>query len=61
MAIDVSVQYNDGGFLLDIIVLTLCDYIGEPFRYHEESYLNILIIFPPKVDAQKVSMRSDFS
>ena len=30
MAISVSVQYN-GGLLPDIILLTLCDYIGEPF------------------------------
>ena len=30
MVINVSVQYN-GGLLPDIIVLTLCDYIGEPF------------------------------
>ena len=29
MVINVSVQYN-GGFLPDIIVLTLFDYIGEP-------------------------------
>ena len=29
------VQYN-GGLLPDIILLTLCDYIGEAFRYHEE-------------------------
>ena len=30
MAIDVSVQYN-GGFLPEIILLTQCDNIGEPF------------------------------
>ena len=30
MVINVSVQYN-GGLLPDIILLTLCDYIGEPF------------------------------
>ena len=30
MAINVSVQYN-GGLLPDIILLTLCNYIGEPF------------------------------
>ena len=30
MVIHVSVQYN-GGFLSDIILLTLCDYIGKPF------------------------------
>ena len=27
----VSVQYN-GGLLLEIILLTLCDYIGNPFN-----------------------------
>ena len=47
MAIDVSVQYN-GGFFPDIIMLTLlCDYIGEPFRYHED-FLSLQQIFPPK-------------
>ena len=35
MVIHVSIQYN-GGFLPDIILLTLCDYIGETFYYHEE-------------------------
>ena len=30
MVINVSVQYN-GGLLPDIILLTLCDSIGEPF------------------------------
>ena len=30
MLINVSVQYN-GGLLPDIILLTLWDYIGEPF------------------------------
>ena len=30
MAINGSVQYN-GGLLPDIILLTLCDSIGEPF------------------------------
>ena len=30
MAINVSVQYN-GGLLPDILLLTLCDYIGELF------------------------------
>ena len=30
MVIDVSVQCN-GGLLPDIIMLTLCDSIGEPF------------------------------
>ena len=30
MVINISVQYN-GGLLPDIILSTLCDYIGEPF------------------------------
>ena len=30
MVINVSVQYN-GGFLPENMLLTLCDYIGEPF------------------------------
>ena len=30
MEINVSVQYN-GGLLPDIILLTRCSYIGEPF------------------------------
>ena len=46
MAINVSVQYN-GGFLPDIILLTLHDYIGEPFGYHEE-FLSLQPKFPPK-------------
>ena len=33
MVINISVQYN-GWLLLDIILLTLCDYIGEPFKCH---------------------------
>ena len=54
----VRVPYN-GGLLPDII-LTLCDYIGKPFRYHEE-FLSLQPMFPPKssifplrMDAQKV-------
>ena len=31
MVINVSVQCNNGGLLPDIILLTLCDSIGEPF------------------------------
>ena len=60
MAINaVSVQYN-GGLLPDIILLTLCDYIGESFTmksfrpYSQCSHLNILAIFFLRVDAQKV-------
>ena len=60
MVINVSVQYN-GGLLPDIILLTLCGYIGEPLWYHEE-FLSLQPMFPPKpldifplkVDAQKV-------
>ena len=45
--------YN-GGFLLEIILLTLllCDYIGEPFLYHVEVFVltaaNVLI--PPRLN-----------
>ena len=46
MVINVSVQYN-GGLLLDIILLTLCDSIGEPFQYHVE-FLSLQPMFPPK-------------
>ena len=46
MAINVSVQYN-GGLLPDIMMLTRCDYIGEPFRYHEE-VLSLQPMFSPK-------------
>ena len=67
MEINVSVQYN-GGLLPDIILLTRCGYIGEPVQYHEE-VLSLQPMFPPKsldifplkLDAQKVWMRSDFS
>ena len=46
MAINVSVQYN-GGLLLDIILLTQCYSIGNPFKCHQEVlYLQPLI--PPK-------------
>ena len=31
MVINVSVQQYNGGFLPEIILLTLCDYLGEPF------------------------------
>ena len=46
MAINVSVQYN-GGLLSDIILLNPCDYIGEPFSYHEE-LVSLQPTFPPK-------------
>ena len=46
MAINVSVPYS-GGLLPDIILLlTLCDYIGEPFRYSED-FLSLQPMFPP--------------
>ena len=46
MVINVSVQCN-GGLLPDIILLTLCDSIGEPFQYHVE-LLSLQPMFPPK-------------
>ena len=46
MVINVSVQCN-GGLLPDIILLTLCDSIGEPFKYHVE-FLSQQSMFPPK-------------
>ena len=69
MTINVSVQYN-GGFLPDIILLTLCYYhrgtrsnTMNSFFFVLAAYfcshLNVLTIFPPYLgDAQKVSMRS---
>ena len=44
MVIYASVQYN-GGLLPDIILLILCDSIGEPF-YVE--FLSLQPTFPPK-------------
>ena len=46
MVINVSVPYN-GGFLPEIILLTLCDRIGEPFQYHVE-LLSFQPMFPTK-------------
>ena len=46
MAIIVSVHYS-GGLLPDIILLTLCDYIGEPFWYREK-FLFLQPMFQPK-------------
>ena len=46
--LNARVQYN-GGLLPDIILLTLCDYIGEAFRYHEEFLHLEPIMFPPVV------------
>ena len=45
MVINISVQYN-GGFLPDIILLTLFDYIGEPFEYLVEFLSQSM--FPPR-------------
>ena len=45
MVINVSVQCN-GGLLPDIILLTLCDSIGETFQYHGE-FLSLQSMFPP--------------
>ena len=42
----VSVQCN-GGLPPDIILLTLCDSIGEPFQYHVE-FLSLQPLFPPE-------------
>ena len=70
MVINASVQYNDDGFLPDIILLTLC-YYNRGTRLNAMkrfclcslcSLLNVLTFFSPcLVDAQKVEMRSDFS
>ena len=38
MAINVTVQYN-GELLPDILLLTLCDYIGELFYYRVEFFV----------------------
>ena len=41
-------QYN-GGFLPDIILLTLSDYyVGEPFQYHVVEFFSLQPMFPPK-------------
>ena len=52
MVINVSVQYN-GGLLPDIILLTLCDYIGEPFEYHVELF-SLQPMFPPKQNKKNI-------
>ena len=62
MVINVSVQC-EGGLLPDIILLTLCDSIGEPFYYHVE-FLSLQSLFPPNLNLLtnwKVYMRSDVS
>ena len=46
MVTNASVQCN-GGLLPDIILLTLCVSIGEPFEYHVE-FLSLQSMFPPK-------------
>ena len=45
MVINVSVQYN-GGFLPEIILLTQCDYFGEPFSYHVEVFVLVTVKVP---------------
>ena len=47
MVNNVSVQYN-GGFLLEIILLTLWDNIEEPFYYHVE-LLSLQPMFLPNL------------
>ena len=48
MVINVSVQYNDG-FLPEIILMTLCDNIGEPFKIPcTIKFLSLQPMFPPK-------------
>ena len=47
MAINVSVQCNDG-LLPDVILLTLCDSIREPFQYHVEFLFLQPLLFRPK-------------
>ena len=46
MMINVSVKCN-GGFLPEIILLTLCDYVEELFLYHVE-FFSLQPMFPPK-------------
>ena len=46
MVNNVNVQYN-GGLLPDIIILTLCNYIGELLEYHEK-FLSLQQMFPPE-------------
>ena len=47
MVVNASVQYN-GGFLPEIILLILCDFIGEPFQYLVEFLFLQPIRFLPK-------------
>ena len=44
MVINVSVQFN-GGFLPEIILLTLYDNFGESLQYHVE-FLSLQAMFP---------------
>ena len=46
MVINVSVKCN-GGLLPDVILLTQCDSIGEPFKYHIV-FLSLQPMFEPK-------------
>ena len=43
---NVRLQYNNGGFLPDFILLMQCDYIGESLKYHEE-FSFFQTMFPP--------------
>ena len=47
MAINVSVQYNDG-FVPDIILLTLCYYHGGTQLNAMKSFVFAASMFPPK-------------
>ena len=58
MVTDVSVQCN-GGLLPDIILLTLCSSIGEPFEYHVEFLsLCVCVFFPSILDIKFVGRTS---
>ena len=50
--VNVSVQYN-GGFLPEVILLSLCDNIGEHFQHHVE-FLSSQPIFLNLSIAQEV-------
>ena len=60
MVVNVSIQYN-GGFLPDIIMLTLRDYIADPFdttksycSYSQSSHLNLLVYLDVLFFLQKI-------
>ena len=58
MAIYVTEQY-DGGLLPDMIVLTICDYFGEPFWHHVE-LLSRQPMFPPTTFPPRVDILDAF-